>query len=125
VGTATPCVVVLGPVDHRSGRPDLTGRLSRQLGAIAADVIPVYGTPPAAWARVAETIAASPCPLGVVDATYVGHASPLGDTIADPRLGSAVLMDGAGVRGVLRIGFADLGAAHDAAESLAASGAGG
>ena len=123
MGTATPCVVVLGPDDHVAGRTDLARRLSRQLDEIASAVIPVSGTPASAWARVAETIDASPGPLGVVDASYVGHASPLGDTIADPRSGSAVLMDQAGVRGVLRIAPADLGAAHDAAASLAAGGA--
>ena len=123
MGTVTTYVVVLGYADHLGGRPDLAVRLRRQLDEIATDVIPAHGTPPVAWARLAETIAASAGPLGVVDATYVGHASPLGDTIADPRLGSAVLMDQAGVRGVLRIGLGDLGAAYEAAESLAVAGA--
>jgi phosphatidylglycerophosphate synthase len=124
VGTETPCVVVLGPAaDHVAGRTDLARRLSRQLDEIASAVIPVSGPPGSAWVRVAEAIDAAPGSLGVVDATYVGHASPLGDTIADSRLGTALLMDRAGVRGVLRIGPADLGAAHDAAVSLAAVGA--
>jgi phosphatidylglycerophosphate synthase len=125
--TARPSVVVLGmknPLTDRSAMPGehLAQRLREQITPFASDLRPVSEASTAGWAQVAETIASSVGPVGIIDATYVGHASPIGDTIADPRLGSALLMDDGGVRGVLRIGPADLARAHAAVDTLATEG---
>ncbi|MGH8823990.1 MAG: CDP-alcohol phosphatidyltransferase family protein [Jiangellaceae bacterium] len=127
MSTATSSVVVLGlddsPIERPSpSRPPLVGRLEQQLLAFARVLVPVADTA-SGWSRVADVVAGAVGPVGVVDATYVGHASPLGDTIADNRWGSAVLVDDGGVRGVLRVGPADLAAAHAAAQALSSDGA--
>ncbi|MGH8777039.1 MAG: CDP-alcohol phosphatidyltransferase family protein [Jiangellaceae bacterium] len=119
MGTASPSVVVLAPV----GAPaavDLsdTERMHRQVHGAAGEVRRAT-----TWTEVADTLAAATGAVGVVDGAYVGHASPVGDTVADSRWGSAVLDDVEGVRGVLRVGPGDLAAALDAARELAAAGA--
>jgi Family of unknown function (DUF5941)/CDP-alcohol phosphatidyltransferase len=122
---APPSVAVLGTATitvpgQLSEAPE--DSLQARLRGFAADVISISDLSPAGWDRVGEVIAAAPGPVGLVDASFVGHTSPLGDTIADPRWGSALLNDDSGFRGVLKIGSADKAAALAATRALAAIG---
>jgi hypothetical protein len=121
---APPSVVVLGTaVDSGDLAVTHPEWLADRLRGFAAEVSSISDLSAAGWDQVGETIATVSGPVGLVDGSFVGHTSPLGDTIADPRRGSAMLMDDGGFHGVLRIGPTDRSAALAATRALAAVGA--
>jgi phosphatidylglycerophosphate synthase len=123
---AAPSVVVVGAgtttdsAELPAAHPEW---LVTRLREFAGEVISISDLSPSGWERIEEAIGRTPGPVGIVDVTYVGHTAPLGDTIADPRWRSALLMDDRGFHGVLKIGSADRSAALVTTRSLAAEGA--
>src|SRR5690606_17581109 len=97
-------VVVVGrPAAPPDRSEPLRARLAGQLSAFAK-VQWVEDGGPSGWVTLADLLSAADGPAGVVDAGYVGHASPLADTLADSRLQSAQLHRDDTAVGVLRIG---------------------
>lgn len=120
---ATFTVVVVGrPVVPPDRSEPLRVRLEQQLSPFADLRRVDEDGSPGGWAALADLLTAADGPAGVVDAAYVGHASPLADTIADARLGTAQLHRGDEALGVLRIAPADRTLAEQAARDLAAEG---
>ena len=118
---APPSVVVLAAAADLGDLPDTHPEwLVNRLHEFAPDVTSISDRSSSGWEHVGAVIARAPGPVGLVDVTFIGHTSPLGDTIADPRWGSALLMDDRGVHGVLKIGSADRSAALAATRALAA-----
>ncbi len=119
----TLTVVVVGrPAAPPDRSEPLRARLAGQLSAFA-EVQWVEDGGPSGWVTLADLLSAADGPAGVVEAAYVGHASPLADTLADSRLQSAQLHRGDAAVGVLRIGPDDRQRAEQAARDLAAEGA--
>lgn len=115
--------MVVGRPVAPSGDSGLVGaRLENQLAEFADVQSADGGCGHEDWLALADAFADARGPVGVVDAAYVGHTSPLMDTVADSRLNTAQLYNDGLPVGVVRVGPRDLRVAEEIARNLGAEG---